>query len=60
MTSSLPDHYINDLQSGSNIFGNLDFVGWVIIKKSYTWETLNNRNKPIIKLTQCVIISIIG
>ena len=38
MTSSLPDYYINNLQTGSIILGNLDLVGWVIIKKSYDGE----------------------
>ena len=33
--SSLLDRYINDLESGFTVLGNLDLVGLVIIKNSY-------------------------
>ena len=49
-TSLLTDKYINNLDNGSIVMGNLDLVGWVIIKKSYSWESLINAKKPIKKL----------
>ena len=49
-TSLLTDKYINNLDNGSIVMGNLDLVGWVIIKKNYSWEFLKNTGKPLRKL----------
>ena len=46
------DRYINDLEPGSTVLGNLDLVGLVIIKNSYQWEKLDTRNKLIKMLTK--------
>ena len=33
-TKSLTDSYIDGLEGGSIVLGNLDLIGWVIIKKN--------------------------
>ena len=53
-TSLLIDKFINNLKHGSIIQGNLDLVGWVIIKKNYSGESLKSCKKPLIKLKICV------
>ena len=60
MTSSLPDYYINNLQIGSIILGNLDLVGWVIIKKSYDGEHYMLETNQQYSQLNYVTISIIG
>ena len=49
-TSLLTDKDINNLDHGSIVLGNLDLVGWVIIKKNFSWENLKNAKKPLRKL----------
>ena len=49
-TSLLTDKYINNLDNGYIVMGNMDLVGWVIIKKNYSWESLKNAGKPLRKL----------
>ena len=49
-TSLLIDKYINNLNHGSIVLRNFDLVGWVIIKKNYSWESLENARKPLKKL----------
>ena len=49
-TSLLTDKYIKNLDNGSIVMGNLDLVGWVIIKKNYSWESLKDVGKPLKKL----------
>ena len=46
----MTDKDINNLDHGSIVLRNFDLVGWVIIKKNYSWESLENARKPLKKL----------
>ena len=47
-TSLLKDKYIDSLLDGSFVLGNLDLVGWVIIKNSFKSEKMSMQ--PLKKL----------
>ena len=49
-TSSLIDKFINNLEHGSIVLGNLDLVGWAVIKKNCSWKSFRNVKNPLTKL----------
>ena len=49
-TSSLIDKFINNLEHGSIVLGNLDLVGWAVIKKNCSWKSYRNVKNPLTKL----------
>ena len=46
-TKSLTDSYVNGMEDGSIVLGNLDLIGWVIIKKKSLLEQLPNKKTNI-------------